>query len=249
MKNNAIVLNVKLLLVTTFVLFAFQSRLFAQTPEKAFNKQSHAIGLRAGFGNCSINSHSEHFTINPGKIVQLSYDYNKPLRKWYNLGIGAHCGFQYLNAETVGFEKNLAAKGRNFVANVPVYVRRYFPLNNKIGMTAKIGAEAKMLLGGHWEFGSKSENKLSQLDVHYDTNQIPQLDFLSGVGLSYILKNNSFVLFELEWGCNIINPDKYYNFEYINREVSDNWIYDSFRAKYAQSITFALKYNFKLQNN
>lgn len=229
-----------------FFLLVFQFGLFAQSPEKAFNSPLHAVGIRAGVGDWSINSQSEHFAITSGTAIQLSYDHTKPLRKWYNWGIGVHFGGLYRNAETVGLEKEYSVSIRNFTANVPVYVRRHFPINNKIGMSVKIGAEAKAIL--NYNITASEGDKLSRLKVDYETNYVPQFDLLSGVGMSYTLKNNNFVLFELEWGCTLVNARKY-KFEYINREVSDDWITDTFKTKYAQSITFALKYNFKWQTN
>ena len=233
----------KLLSVLFFLLF-FQFGLFAQSPEKAFNSPLHAVGIRAGVGDWSINSQSEHFAITSGTAIQLSYDHTKPLRKWYAWGIGVHFGGLYRNAETVGLEKEYSVSIRKFTANVPVYVRRHFPINNKIGMLVKIGAEAKAIL--NYNITASEGDKQSHLNVHYETNHVPQFDLLSGVGMSYTLKNNNFVLFELEWGCTLVNARKY-KFEYINREVSDVWITDTVKAKYAQSITLAMKYNFKWQ--
>lgn len=237
-------LQVFKLLSVLFFLLVFQFGLFAQSPEKAFNSPLHAVGIRAGVGDWSINSQSEHFAITSGTAIQLSYDHTKPLRKWYNWGIGVHFGGLYRNAETVGLEKEHSVSIRKFTANVPVYVRRHFPINNKIGMSVKIGAEAKAIL--NYNITASAGDKLSHLKVHYETNHVPQFDLLSGVGMSYTLKNNNFVLFELEWGCTLVNARKY-KFEYSNREVSDVWITDTVKAKYAQSITFALKYNFKWQ--
>ena len=237
-------LQVFKLLSVLFFLLVFQFGLFAQSPEKAFNSPLHAVGVRVGISDWSINSQSEHFAITSGTAIQLSYDHTKPLRKWYNWGIGVHFGGLYRNAETVGLEKEHSVSIRKFTANVPVYVRRHFPINNKIGMSVKIGAEAKAIL--NYNITASAGDKLSHLKVDYETNYVPQFDLLSGVGTSYTLKNNNFVLFELEWGCTLVNARKY-KFEYINREVSDVWITDTVKAKYAQSITFAMKYNFKWQ--
>lgn len=235
----------KLLSVLLSLLF-LQFGLFAQSPEKAFNSPLHAVGIRVGISDWSINGQSEYFAITTGTAVQLSYDRTKPLRKWYNWGIGVHFGGLYRNAETMDLEKIYSVSFRNFTASVPVYVRRHFPINNKIGFSVKIGAETKAIL--NYRSTVSQGDKQSHLNVHYETNYVPQFDLLSGVGTSYTLKNNNFVLFELEWGCTLVNARKY-KFEYINREVSDVWITDTFKAKYAQSITFALKYNFKLQKN
>lgn len=239
-------LQVFKLLSVLFSLFFLQFGLFAQSPEKAFNSPLHAVGVRVGISDWSINGQSEHFAITTGTAVQLSYDRTKPLRKWYNLGIGVHFGGLYRNAETMDLEKAYSVSFRNFTASVPVYVRRHFPINNIIGFSVKIGAETKAIL--NYRSTVSQGDKHSHLNVHYETNYVPQFDLLSGVGTSYTLKNNNFVLFELEWGCTLVNARKY-KFEYINREVSDVWITDTFKAKYAQSITFALKYNFKLQKN
>jgi len=222
--------------------------LLAQIPEKAFNKEKHSIGIITGFDNCLISEQSNWFLISSGKTIYLGYDYAIPLKQWYNLGVGMYCGTMYYNVETQGFTSILLNSSRRFVARVPIYIRRYFPLNNKISFSTKIGVEISELLWGS-SFGVYSHsNNQTYFNVEYGSDFYPQFNVLSSIGVAYTLKNNNFILFEIGAGCNILNPIQY-KFQYIDRESSNDWIIDNFTAKYAKSITFSLKYNFKVERH
>ena len=221
---------------------------YAQNPEKVFNDNSHYLGISSGLGNCSVNGQPNCFAVASGRIIQLSYDYAIPLRKWYKLEIGTYCGIMYYNVETQSCTSNISNSSRRFVTSVPVCVRRFFPLNNRISLSAKVGVEISELLWGS-SFGVYSHsNNQTYFNVEYGSDFYPQFNVLSSIGVAYTLKNNNFILFEIGAGCNILNPIQY-KFQYIDRESSNDWIIDNFTAKYAKSITFSLKYNFKVERH
>lgn len=222
---------------------------YAQNPERVFNDNSQYLGIVTGWGNCSVGGQPNSFEVTSGRIIQLSCDYAIPIKKWYKLEVGAYCGIMYYNVKTQGCTNDILNSSRRFVVSLPVCARRFFPLDNKISLSAKIGVELSELLWGS-SFNVNSHNKnQTRLNVEYGSDFLPQFNVLSSVGIAYTLKkSNNFILFEIGVGCNILNPIQY-KFQYIDLESSNDWIIDNFTAKYAKSITFSLKYNFKIERH
>jgi hypothetical protein len=213
-----------------------------QNPYKTFNRDHRIALLRASFMRLKSTSDIEYLEAAPTLGMRFGYNYVFSLGNFYGVGTGASIGYVKFAIRPTDPEKYMYELSNILLnINVPIYIRRHYPFNNRMGMEVKTGintsntftSSAKVIV---------EDVLLYDLDIEKKT--AIQFGVFFELGITYCLKNSNFFLVSLAVNKILLNTINI-GYEYYENNQS---IPAKGNLEFTSSIGISINYNFRAKN-
>jgi hypothetical protein len=127
-----------------------------------------------------------HYLISPVSMgISGGYKYIFPLKNYFGIGIGLEIGYFQYKLQPIDNNFNMDyTKSKVITVRLPVFINKYYPLNNKLALNFKSGISINTLLSSLASFGEMTINNRKLYDTETSINSVPQGAILFEIGVS-----------------------------------------------------------------